>query len=403
MKLRTRRVAVIIWILAIGFLFIGNRIATANPNIMDDAEHYAGITGDVVSAVVTEIIERDEWRQEIVPGFTISGTMIIFEARITSAGRRGEHVTAEHYLDDLMSVREREVGQGDRILLAYDYGAGQYIFVDYVRINYIAILGAVLFGLMILFGGARGFNSIVALGFTCLAIFMVLVPAILGGRNIYLTAIAVCVYIIVFTLLIVAGPSKKSLSAILGCLGGVAVAALIMRFMGVILNLTGDVDDSSRFLFALPLERPISLGAIVFAGVVIGAVGAIMDVAMSIASSLWEVRRAGENLSFGRIFRSGLNIGKDILGTMLNTLILAYIGSSLSLILVIAFYTHATSLLDIFNREMIAVEFLRAIIGSFGIFLAIPLTSAICGCLYSGENRRHESPRGRRSEPKEDW
>jgi uncharacterized membrane protein len=105
-----------------------------------------------------------------------------------------------------------------------------------------------------------------------------------------------------------------------------------------------------------------------------------MDVAMSISSSLWEVREAGGEYDFRSIFKSGVNIGKDILGTMLNTLILAYIGSSLSFILLITVHTH--SLTALFNLEMIIVEFLRALVGSFGMLLTIPLTAAICGWLY---------------------
>jgi len=231
----------------------------------------------------------------------------------------------------------------------------------------------------------------------------VLVPAILAGRSIHLTAILVSVYIIVSSLVIVIGPSRKALSAILGCLGGVFVAALLMLFMDIVLNLTGAIDQDSQFLLTLPLAQPLSLGAIVFAGVIIGAVGAIMDVATSIASSLWEVKLAvgGEGGGFAQIFKSGLNIGKDILGTMLNTLILAYIGSSLSLILLITFYSYDTSLLELFNREMISVEILRALVGSFGIFSAVPLTSAICGWLYSG--KRGEPSRNRRESYESNW
>ena len=379
---------ILVWFFSIAFLFVGNRVATDGLYIASYEDDFV-----VISGVVTEITRRQESRHEITPDFIITSTLTTFNARITSGELRGQVVTAEHHLDGLMIVREREVTTGDRILLFYDEHIGKYRFIDYIRINYVVILGVIFFALMVLFGGKKGFNSIVALGFTCLAIFWVLVPAILSGRNIYITAIVVCVYIIVSTLLTVIGLNKKSVSAMLGCLGGVLLAGLLMFLMDIILNLTGIVDQDSQFLLALPIEAPISLRAVIFAGVIIGAVGAIMDVAMSIASSLWEVSLANAKLSFSEIFKSGLNIGKDILGTMLNTLILAYIGSSLSLILLIAFYAHATSFLELFNREMIAVEFLRALIGSFGIFLAVPLTSGICGFLYSRteEQRNPES------------
>ena len=101
---------------------------------------------------------------------------------------------------------------------------------------------------------------------------------------------------------------------------------------------------------------------------------------MSISSSLWEVQLAGGTSNFQGLFFAGINVGKDILGTMLNTLILAYIGSSLSAILLIV--AHTTSYMVLLNSEMIIVEFLRALTGSFGMFLTIPLTAAICGWMY---------------------
>ncbi|MCL2857919.1 MAG: YibE/F family protein [Oscillospiraceae bacterium] len=393
---------VISWVLAAAFLFVGSAVASRG---LDLTPHPDDLTvgEEVLRARALEIVEREEWSQEMGPGFYITGTSIMFNARVTGGERDGQVLLTEHHIDDLWAAREREVVVGDRILIAYNHGLGHYTFVDYIRINYVVILGVVLLVLIVLLGRLKGLNSIIALGFTCLAVFVVLVPGILAGRSIHLTAILVSVYIIIFSLVIVIGPSRKALSAILGCLGGVFVAALLMLFMDIVLNLTGAIDQDSQFLLTLPLAQPLSLGAIVFAGVVIGAVGAIMDVATSIASSLWEVKLAGggEGGGFAQIFKSGLNIGKDILGTMLNTLILAYIGSSLSLILLITFYSYDTSLLELFNREMISVEILRALVGSFGIFSAVPLTSAICGWLYSG--KWDKPSRNRRESYESNW
>ena len=398
MNPRELKQSIISWVLAAAILFAGHAIASRGLDL--SLGQYAE-ADEVLRATVVEIVGREQWQQEITPGFDLTSTVVMFNARVTSGDRSGEVLLAEHFIDDLIAVREREVAPGDRILISYNHGLGHYNFVDFVRINYVIILSALLLALIVLLGRLKGLNAIVALGFTCLAIFMVLVPAILAGLNIHITAILVCVYIIVSSLIIVIGPGRKALSAILGCLGGVFVAALLMLLMDVVLNLTGAIDQDSQILHTLPLAAPISLGAVVFAGVVIGAVGATMDVSTSIASSLWEVKLAGgESGSFGQIFKSGLSIGKDILGTMLNTLILAYIGSSLSFILIITFYSYATSFTELFNREMISVEILRAIVGSFGIFSAVPLTSAICGWLYSGDGKE---PRNRRQGYESSW
>ena len=367
-------------LLSIAFIIVGNRVVSTDINI---GNYTGGI--EYFSGVVTEIIERTERQDD--PEWTLDFNIIdiTFLAHINSGERRGDQVAVQQHLSDMFLVNEREVSVGDRVLLVYTGSATGYFFANYARINNVAILAGAFLVLVILFGRKKGFNAIVALGFTCMAVFFVFIPAILSGMNTYITTIVICIYAIISTLLIVIGPNKKAVSAIFGCLGGVFLAGTLMLIMDNILMLTGILDQETQNLLLLPTENPINLRAIIFAGVIIGAVGAIMDVAMSIASSLWEVKEAGQDADFASIFKSGINIGKDILGTMLNTLILAYIGSSLSLILLIT--VHTTSYLELFNMEIIIVEFLRALVGSFGMFFTIPLTAGICGWLYTRYNK----------------
>ena len=374
MKSNGRLFYIGILIISVVLLFIGNRFMDSRPEaeILFEFETYELV---FFTGVVTQIMERNETRV-----FGLPRVSVTFNARITGGPRRGEVVAVEQVLDNIL-VNEREVSIGNRVLLVYDELRSRYFFVNYLRINYVALLGAAFVVLVILFGRRKGFNGIVALGITCMAIFLVFVPAILAGRNIYIAAIIVCVFSIVSTLLIVIGANKKALCAMLGCLGGLLAAALLMLVMDFVLRLTGAVSEEIQILLLLPAASPINLRALIFAGVILGAVGAIMDVAMSIASSLWELRQAGDVSDFNSILKSGITIGKDILGTMLNTLILAYIGSSLSLILLIT--VHSPSLIELLNMEIIIVEFLRALVGSFGMLLTIPLTAGVCGWLYT--------------------
>ena len=151
--------------------------------------------------------------------------------------------------------------------------------------------------------------------------------------------------------------------------------------MSNILSLTGVIDEDSIYILQLTSANPIDLKAIIFAAIIIGAMGAIMDTAMSISSSLWEVSIHSGKPTFDALFKSGMNIGRDVMGTMTNTLILAYIGSSLSIVLL--FVAYNSSLLYLFNIEMIIVEVLQALIGSLGILLTMPITSFICAALYT--------------------
>ncbi|MCL2232179.1 MAG: YibE/F family protein, partial [Treponema sp.] len=163
------------------------------------------------------------------------------------------------------------------------------------------------------------------------------------------------------------------------------VTGIIALIMDRALFLTGLVDGNARFLVNLQGAVSIDLRAIIFAGIIIGAMGAIMDVALSIASSLWEIKEKARSIKFETLFRSGLTIGRDIMGSMANTLILAYIGTSLSVVLLLTVYSD--SLFSLLNQEMIVVEVLKSLSGILGILFAMPLTAFFCAILYLKKGR----------------
>jgi len=378
MSLYNRIFYVCILLLCAAFIFFGNRIASSG-DLLGFTDHDDGGLAFHPATItrIVDVVDDDNF------GFIT--TSVTFEARLTERARRGEEVVAVQLLSDFFTIQERPVEMGDRVMLAFDDFDNEYFFTDYLRVNAVAVLGVAFLVLVVIFGRAKGFNAIIALMFTCLAVFLVFIPAILAGRNIYAATLIVCLFSIVSTLLIVIGPNKKALSAMLGCLGGVMLASILMLVMDSVLHLSGMADHDSQTLFMMSAQSPIDLRAIVFAGIILGAVGAIMDVAMTISSSLWEVQEVGAVTEFRPLFKSGINIGRDVLGTMLNTLILAYIGSSLSLILVLVVLS--PSYLQLFNMELLSVEFVRALIGAFGMFATIPLTALICGLLYSVQRK----------------
>jgi len=357
------------------FLFIGNRIVTQGESTRNRVE-----VGEWLPAIVTEITDVMQIGDQNWGGVTIT-----FDARITRGERRGDIVSATQSVFFNVLDDNREIVVGNRVILIYSPFFSNYQFTAFERLHYIFILGAIFVVLMILFGGAKGVNAIISIGFIGGAVFLVFIPAIISGRNIYVTTIIISIYAVIATMLTVVGVNKKAFAAILGCMGGVFVAGILMRVMDAVMSLSGFLDRDHGFLASTTMDHPLDLRAVIFAGVMIGILGAVMDVALSIASSLWEVKEAGGYLKFREVFRSGMNIGRDIVGTMLNTLILAYIGSSLAMILLIA--TSYVSFLSLFNWEMVLVELLRALIGSFGLLLTVPLTAGICGWLYTRSKR----------------
>ena len=359
---------VIVWIInfviSICLIFVGYKITKSK---------YIALNGDGAAkeAVVTEIIDKNESSYE-VDGVKNTEIEIIFKAKL----KNGEIVTASQTIDNFSSL-SKPVSKGDKIL-TYE-NEGVYFFGDYVRINKIIFLAIAFFALLIILGGIKGLNTLVSLMFTCAAIFIFFLPSILSGYNIYFSAIITCIYIIVMTLIFINGLSKKTLTTIIGCIFGVITAGLIFVIMNKVLYLTGICCEDELYLQMLGAN--INLKAIIFAAIIISSMGAVMDVSMDISSALYEIKKHKPDISIKEMFKSGLNIGRDIMGTMSNTLILAFIGKSLSTVLLIM--TYSSSLSEIFNKELIIVNMLEALIGSLSILLTAPITSIVCSYIYN--------------------
>lgn len=374
--MKEKIVFIVALIVSILYIFIGNRI------VMKDNSFLANITkSDYPRAKITRILERKETPIEIEGMENQYNTDITFEAQITSGERKNQLVIATQNISTYITGTVKEVVAGDKVLLYNDTtyeNQSKWYFVEYSRISALVVLTIIFLGLIVLFGKQKGAKTLVSLIFTVLSIFIVYIPAILGGHNIYFWTIVTCVFITISTVMLVYGYSKKTITTALGCIGGVLVAGLLTLIMNSVLRLTGFTDENAIYL--QQLNASMDLKAIIFGGILIGAVGAIMDVSIDIASSLYEVASKLEKPDFKTIIKSGFNIGKDIMGTMTNTLILAYIGSSLSTVLLLTASNH--SLVYLLNLEMITVEVLQALAGSIGILTAIPLTSFVAASLY---------------------
>ncbi len=307
---------------------------------------------------------------------------VLFKAQVRNGELRGKTIDVVQEIDKSYVFCPKQVEQGDDILVEgyTQNGERQFYFGDYVRVTPLIWLLIVFCALIIVFSKMQGLKTVISLALTCLSVFVVLIPAILNGHNIYFWSVAVCVYITVMTLSIVSGFTIKSLCAGIGCVCGVICSGLIVLIMDKFLNMTGMLEEESVYLLQLYPDNPINLKAIIFAMIIVGAVGAVMDVAMSISSSLYELRIKSPAISSKELMKSGFVIGRDMMGTMANTLVLAYIGSSLTCVLLLVAYN--ANIEQVINKEMIVAEILQALAGSLGILLTLPLTSAVCSVIY---------------------
>lgn len=368
-------------ILSAVLIFAGNRIVASRISVLDNDE----------TAAKAKVTELGELVDESIDGINFSARTQYFKAKLMSGPEKGKIVQAYQQVDSYTDIGERFVRAGDRVVLynyGYMYDTDDWVFGNFIRFSYIVVLGLIFLVLLLVFGKIKGLNTIISLAYTCLAVFCVFVPGVLAGFNVYLLTILICIFTIVMTLILTNGVSTKSVATMLGCGAGVVTAGLLSFLCDRIMHLTGFIDEHSVYLQVMGEDgTPINLRALIFAMITIGAMGAVMDVAMDISSSLFEVKRHAPDIADNELFRSGMNIGRDVMGTMANTLVLAYIGSSLCTILLKISY--ANSMLELLNTEGMIVELLNALIGSMAILLTIPLTALVCVAMYRGRHSGH--------------
>ena len=220
----------------------------------------------------------------------------------------------------------------------------------------------------------RLFNSFLFISL-CLNFYL-----LIKGINPILASLGISIPVVIITLIIISGKNIKTLVAIIGTSLGVIISGILAFVFGNFAHLTGLADDSSISLAYIPQFRNLDYKGILFGTILIGAIGAIMDVAISIASALYEINELDSNISKKNMIISGMNIGKDMMGSMSNTLILAYVGTTLHLI--VLFIVYRIRFVEIINLDSIATEIIRAMAGSIGLIITIPVTVVIGTAIY---------------------
>ncbi len=346
-----------------------------------NTREYKFLSGEQADSVYSGKITEIVGIEEIEDNDILQGSIITFKCLLNDRDMKGQTVVATQTLDDYDQMPQPQVNEGDKVLL-YKYAEDNWQFSEYIRLDPLIVLCGIFFVMVVIFGGKKGINTLVSLIVTCLAIFAVFVPAVLSGYNIYFWSILICAFVSIVSMLIINGLHKKTFVAVSGSFCGIITSALLTLLMNKILKMTGMLDDTSLYLSLLNPDRPIDLNAIIFATIVIGALGAVMDISMDIATSLYEMYSKSK-LSPKQLVKSGFEIGKDMMGTMTTTLILAYIGSSLGVTVLLVAYN--ASLTELLNKEMVIKEILQSLVGCISIMISLPFTTAVAALVYRGK------------------
>lgn len=328
-------------------------------------------------ARILEVEAYDESSEEGVPFFQYNRVKL----KILSGSYKGQEFETTHILTGSVGY-DIIVQPGDKVLVTIDElddGLTEVYISEYLRDSYVLTLAIIFILLLLLVGRMKGFKTIITLVLTIGLVLKVLLPGLLAGYNPILLTIFISFVITLITITMVGGLNKKSLAAIIGILGGVFCAGLIAYIIGSKVRLTGLSSQEAMMLMYIPQGVKFNFSGLLFAGIILGALGAVMDVGMSIASSIEEIKTLNPNITSKQLFVSGMNVGRDIMGTMANTLILAYTGSAIPLLLL--FTAYQESFIKIINLDLIATEIVRALAGSIGLILSIPLTALAAGIL----------------------
>lgn len=334
------------------------------------------------------ILEADEVKDTGSEAF--DEKLQIVKAEVLTGKYKGEIFEIENYLPD-NEIYDIVVEKGDKVVLMIDEHSQEEVVAhisDYSRENYTMYLAIAFVVLLLLIGRSKGLKAIISLVLTIGAILYILLPGILKGINPVPISIAISIGVTIVTVFIIGGVNNKSLATIIGTTSGVIIAGLISYYIGSKVKLTGLSSEEASMLIHIPQGITFNFRNLLFSGIILGALGAVMDVGMSVASSISEINEANKDLTRGELFKSGMNVGKDIMGTMTNTLILAYTGSSIPLLLM--FMAYESSLVKIMNLDIIATEIVRALSGSIGLILTVPITAFAASFLIKRKQEKSQ-------------
>ena len=300
---------------------------------------------------------------------------------ILSGRYKGDVCFIKNYISAIYNVDVRE---GDKVSVRIDTTAeGVYSvsIYNYNRIPLIIGLLVLFLAVLVIVGGKRGALAFAGLAYTFIAIVFVLIPLAFKGVSPVWATVGILFVTTAFAFILIGGLGKKTLAATIGCMCGVLFAALVGELATRIGSLTIYQTDEAEALLLLLSSYPIKLRGLFTSAILISAIGAVMDVAMSVSSAVSEIAILNPEIGFGKLFKSGLNIGRDAMGTMANTLVLAYAGSALNMMVLI--YSYGVSLNQLLNTDFVAIELIMAVSGSIGIVMTVPCVSFVAARIFA--------------------
>lgn len=342
---------------------------------------YSRISNDNTDFVSGKVIEVTSSNLNYDQDLKINLGKQVVVVELLEGKSAGKQVTLDNYVTAVHNV---EVDIGSKVIISADEPDqidAYYTVYNHDRDLGMRIFVIILFLVVIAMGRGKGIKAILGLVYTLYLVVFILLPTVFSGYSPVLMSVICVALSAIVTLMLLNGASKKTYSAILATVLGVILSAGAFYIISTVLKINGFSVDEVESLVLINQATNLSIKDILFAGILISSLGAIMDVGMSIVSSLSEVYYHQPSLSRKQIFDSGIEIGKDMIGTMSNTLILAFTGSAFVSLLVL--FSYNVDIKQLLNSNYIAIEFAQGIAGTLGIVLTVPIASFISGHLLT--------------------
>lgn len=360
-------------------------IGWSSPRIFKDVRSTGVFNQDFVKGKVIKVEKENLMYDPVVKG-KFRGSQVL-EVKLLEGDYKGKIFRVYNSLDALHNTYATQ-GLEAIFTVRKDNGKTVVWLYNLDRENKLYFLGAIFIGLVVLLGRLKGVKSILALVFTGTMIVYILLPLLFTGANPIIVSTIIASIVIIVSFLLIGDFNKKTYSAILGTICGVLIAGILSFAFGKLMDLNGINMPSGEQLLYIAKDYKLKVGGLLFVSILISSLGAVMDVAMSISSSVNEIYQHNLNISNKDLFKSAMAIGKDIVGTMINTLILAFAGGSLPLMMMI--WGYGMVYRQFINIPTIAIEIVNALAGSIGIITAVPLTAIISIILIKNTNQKRE-------------
>ena len=379
--LKKEKTAIAVIIIALIVFFVAFWWLNSDKAASEQGSEYVEYEKGTVVTVLSDTLEQDPASDNAFRGEQM------LTVKVQSGQYKGEELLTYNYAGPLYGVPLKE---GDKVVISistHANGDHQAVVYEYNRIPALAIVIALFILATILVGRKTGLKSLIGLFFTVLCLFAILIPWLLKGAPTLPATFVVCVFVALVSFTILGGVHRKTICAFLGTVSGTAIAMAFGLMAQSLTRINGlRISDVEPLLQLRQTGTPIGLRGLLIAGIIISALGAVMDVAMSISSSLEEIHTANPDLDSRQLFKSGMNIGRDMVGTMTNTLILAFLGSGF--VLIIYLYSLGLSFYQLFSSAYASIEVISGISSSIGMILAIPLTALISSVLLARDKTK---------------